>query len=419
MASKQDKVNALIEQSAHCWHRNDVEGVIKHVKEVLEIDPNHAAARSNLGTALWAEGRPDEAEVQFKKALEIQPEYMEALLNMGTLRHDTGDLEGALEYYDKAHKLRPFNADLNWRKSIINLARGNYLDGWRLYEDGLGIEGIRGKLLSFKTAPWNGNACNHLLVCHEQGYGDTLQFIRYAQLCKTRVRRVIVLCPRELHKIISTCPWVDGVIETAHDGDFEDYIYTLSMPHLFKTTLETIPATFPYLFPTPEYVNKWSTRVKESSSKLKVGLVWAGNPRKEQVRFRVIDGKRSMTLAKLEPLLDLPVQFYSLQKGEGAGQAAKYPQIINYMGEVDDFIDTAAIINELDLVISVDTSVVHLAGAMGKPVWVLSRKDACWRWLENRVDSPWYPSARIYGQKKVGDWESVILQIRADLEKLI
>jgi hypothetical protein len=412
-----EKTNHLLDQSALAWQKSDVEEVLRLTKEVISLDPNHHAAYSNLGTALWASGKPDEAEINFKKSLSIKPDYMEALLNMGTLCHDRGALDEASEYYDKAHKLRPFNADLNWRKSIIALAKGDYVNGWKLYEEGLGVSTIRGKLLEFKSAPWVGNACNHLLICHEQGFGDTLQFIRYAQLCKTRALKVYVLCPKELHKIISSCPWVDGVMETAHDGDFEEYVYTLSLPHLFKTELSTIPNAIPYFAPSQEAISKWVPRF-EGVDKMKVGIVWAGNPRKEQVRFRVIDAKRSMNLEKMSKLFDIPVQFYSLQKGEAEKQAAQFPNIVNFMGEVSDFDDTAAIIANLDLVISVDTSVVHLTGALGKPVWVLSRKDACWRWLENRVDSPWYPTAKIYGQPNVGDWDSVIEAIHTDLGRL-
>ena len=267
---------------------------------------------------------------------------------------------------------------------------------------------IRGKLLEFKKSPWKGEACNHLLICHEQGYGDTFQFVRYAQLCKTRARKVYVLCPRELHKIISSCPWVDGAMETAHDGDFEDYIYTLSLPHIFGTTLDSVPNHVPYLSASQEAKDRWKTKFNHVLG-LRVGLVWAGNPRKSEIKYRVIDKKRSMSLDKFSKLFDLPVNFYSLQKGEDAEkQVSQYPNIINFMPEVSDFDDTAAIIENLDLVISVDTSVVHLAGALGKPVWVLSRKDACWRWLENRPDSPWYPTAKVYGQPTNGDWESVI-----------
>jgi hypothetical protein len=207
-------------------------------------------------------------------------------------------------------------------------------------------------------------------------------------------------------------------METAHDGDFEEYTYTMSLPHIFGTTLESVPAPIPYLSPSPEALSAWTPKF-EGVKGLRVGIVWAGNPRKQEIRFRVIDAKRSIGLDCLAPLLDMPVNFYSLQKGETEADAAKYPQIVNFMPDINDFDDTAAIIANLDLVISVDTSVVHLAGAMGKPVWLLSRKDACWRWLQNREDSPWYPSVRVYGQTEIGDWDSVIERVKQDLEKLV
>lgn len=416
MADKQDKIKYLLNASARAWDSNDADEVIRLCSEVVSIDPQNYAAYSNMGTALWALQRPEESYEMFSKSLSIKPDYMEALLNMGTLCHDRGELEEAEEFYKKATELRPFNSDLTWRTSIIALARGDYLRGWALYDEGLGVPNIRGKLLEFNQLPWDGNTCNHLLICHEQGFGDSLQFIRYAELCKKVARKVYVLCPKPLHKILSSCPWIDGVMERAHDGDFEQYVYTLSLPHIFKTTLETVPANIPYLFASEAAKTKWRGKF-EGMKGLRVGLCWAGNPRRDNIRYRVSDAKRSMGLNGFVKLLDLPVNFISLQKDNFEG-VENYPQIINWMDEVNDFDDTAAIMENLDLVISVDTSVVHLAGALGRPVWVLSRFDACWRWLRNRVDSPWYPNAKVYGQPKPGDWDSVTNNIYNDLKAL-
>jgi len=255
-----------------------------------------------------------------------------------------------------------------------------------------------------------------LLIWHEQGFGDTVQFVRYAKLCKERADEVVVLCPTELIALIRRCPYVDAAIDAVRVRDFDQHISIMSLPPRFATRLDNVPAPIPYLFADERLTATWARRMRRE--RFRVGLVWAGNVRKSQLRFQVIDRARRISLQAMRPWLDLAhIDFYSLQKGE-PGKETQGTNVVDFMEEVNDFADTAAIIANLDLVISVDTSVAHVAGAMGKPVWVLSRFDACWRWLRNRPDSPWYPTARVFGQTERGSWRGVIDAVAAELARL-
>lgn len=412
-----EQLKKHIERGVALWKTNDVDGALAENLKALEIDPQNADAMTNTGTAYWAKGKQEEATKYFLKAIEINPGHMTALMNVATLYQDNGDLESAEIFANKARAVRPLNADVLWRLGVLRLANGDYLSGFDLYEEGLGYDHIRGKCPPFKIGQWDGSYCNRLVIWHEQGLGDTLQFVRYAQYCKQTAKKVFVLCPKELVRILKTCPWIDDAVTGLDEGDFDAQISIMSLPYLFKTTLETVPANVPYLGAEPIRCAYYEHKMPKTD-KLKVGIVWGGNPRKSAIRFQIIDTKRSSGIEELAPLFDVPnVQFYSLQKGDYQSQIEPYKdKLIDLMGDVDDFWDTAAIISNLDLVISVDTSVVHLAGALGKPVWVLSRYDACWRWLRNKPDNPWYPTAKVYGQHRPKDWSGVVQQVKRDLE---
>ena len=408
----------LIDRSAMLWQSNKMDEAIKVCEQALEIEPKSTGAMSNMGAAYWAKGEPLKALPWLLQAYDLDKNNLQVIQNLATIYQDTRDLPNALKFYDEAVRIKPRDAYYKWCRGTVLLAMGDYVEGWAYYEEGLGQPAIRGNPPLFKTAQWKGQYCNRLVIWHEQGLGDTLQFIRYAKLAKEIVNKVIVLCPEPLQRIVASCPWVDDVTGSIQEGEFEQHISIMSMPWLMRTRLDTIPNETPYLFTTLDDVEKFKPRM--SGDKLRVGLVWAGNPRKHEVKFRVIDGRRTITLDMLKPILEIPdIEFYSLQKGEDAEkQLANYTggNIINFMGEVKDFADTAGIIANLDLVISVDTSTAHLVGAMGKPVWILSRYDACWRWLQNQPQSPWYPTARVFGQTELGNWTDIIQQM-ADLLK--
>jgi hypothetical protein len=412
-AAVSDDIREALDQSRVHWEGGDAERALAYCRRALEIDPASAVALTNLGTLLWIGGDAESAEKHYLRAHALEPAHVGTILNIAALRNDAGDLDASMQWIQKAERLSPRNAEVIWRRSLIELALGDYRDGWEHYEAGLGHESLRGKGPGFTTAPWNGTPCDRLLLWHEQGFGDTMQFVRYAKLCKERASNVYVLCPKELVTLIRTCPFVDDAVESIGAADFDQQISIMSLPYLFGTTLDTIPASVPYLFADSARAAKWAIRMR--TSKPKVGLVWSGNFRKTLLRASVIDRNRSVSLQLLEPWLDLDgIAFYSLQKGVPAKEAEGI-KIVDLMEGVDDFAETAAIIENLDLVISVDTSVVHVAGAMGKPVWVLSRLDACWRWLRNRSDSPWYPTARVFGQAGKGDWSNVIASVRNEL----
>lgn len=265
--------------------------------------------------------------------------------------------------------------------------------------------------------PWDGRADpnTHLLIWHEQGFGDLLQFIRYAELCKQRVGKVSVLCQKPLVRLFKTLPFVDDAFDASRGGNYhvDDHVSAMSLPYVFGTLLETVPAHVPYLRVDAGTQAKWNAKFPETAHGFKVGLVWSGTSGHK------LDAQRSISLERMKPWFDLQgARFYNLQKDKAAEQIAALglaDRMIDFMGEVEDFADTAAIIQNLDLVITVDTSVAHLAGGLGKPVWILSRFNADWRWLQNRPTNPWYPTARIFGQPAMHDWDSVMAEVGREL----
>jgi len=422
-----------------------------YFEKTLQLEPGHFRALNNLGNLHRAKHKPEAAVPLYRRALAVKPDYAEALVNLGTALRDLDHLDEALECYRQALRLKPndintiinlgtllqqmnrheesvalYNdvlrvaphaAEVKWNKSLALLALGNYREGWALYEEGIAC-GKRGAQ-PFQSRHWNGNRfAGRLLIWGEQGIGDQIQFLRYAALCKELCGEVFVWARPTLAPLLKNCSYIDHVAADPGENDFDCHISMMSLPHLFGTTLENIPSAVPYLFVSDEARAKWAPKFAGVGN-FKIGLVWAGNSRAGQLDAHLIDRRRSLHLSLLQPLLDLKgLRFYSLQMSDAAGQIEECGlrgRIEDFMPEVNDFLDTAAIIENLDLVISVDTSVAHLAGALGKPVWILSRYDACWRWLRNRETNPWYPTARVFGQKEAGDWEGVVEKVSQTL----
>jgi len=409
-------VTAAIDTACDRWAKGDVDGALASCRQALSFDPSSVPALANSGTIMWLNGDIAEAERLYARAHELDPAHVGVMLNIATLRGEEGDLERSLQWIEKAEAACPGSHEVVWRKALIELATGDYVNGWMHYEAGLGHQDMRGRDPGFDTLPWDGAPCRRLLIWHEQGLGDTVQFVRYAKLCKERAATVVVLCPTELVSLLKRCPFIDDAVDAVRAGDFDQHISIMSLPNRFKTTLDTIPAPIPYLSADEALAARWRRRM--GCAGLRVGLVWSGNIRRNHLRFQVIDRNRRLSLEDMQALLELPnITYYSLQKGEAEKEAEGH-DMINFMDEVSDFAETAAIIANLDLVISADTSVAHVAGAMGKPVWVLSRFDACWRWLRNRPDSPWYPTARIFGQTERGTWGNVVDAVKRDLLRL-
>ncbi|MEN6621037.1 MAG: glycosyltransferase family 9 protein, partial [Smithella sp.] len=292
-------------------------------------------------------------------------------------------------------------------------------EGWRQYE--WRWQATHLKRYDTPKPLWQGEAAvgRILLIQSEQGFGDTLQFCRYASLAAAKGLRVVLEVQPALVRLMKSLSGIERVIPMGQPlPDFDFYCPTMSLPTAFNTRVETIPSDVPYLFAAPEAVNSWKNRLPESSKKmLKVGLVWAGSSRTNSIELVSVDHRRSINPELLAPLMDVDgIQFFSLQKL--GPSAPKEFGLVDMTAECRDFADTAALIANLDLVISVDTAVAHLAGALGKPVWILNRFDSCWRWMETREDSPWYPTLRLFRQPYPGDWSSVVLRVRHELKKL-
>ncbi|MEM5384467.1 tetratricopeptide repeat protein [Paraburkholderia phymatum] len=398
-------------------------------RDVVSRQPGNVSAHNNLGLLLLELNRLPEAEAACRDALVLDSNVPEAHNNLGNVLWQQGRIEEAIAAYRQALALRPDYAGAKANLALPLLCVGEYEQGWALYEsryhDAITMRSVVPPPVPYpqwKGEPLDGHS---LLVWPEQGFGDCLQFCRYVSMLKGRgAARVSVACQPPLQRLFESLAAVDAVY--ALDGKTaipaHDYwCFMLSLPELFGTTVATIPAPMPYLRAPAALAEQWRSRLPEGG--FKVGLVWAGDPRPHDPSSNAIDQRRSMNALSFEPLLRVPgVTFVSLQKG-----AATRPQLdglpaalrpLDPMDDVHDFADTAAIVENLDLVITVDTSMAHLVGALNRPVWILSRYDACWRWLRGRDDSPWYPTARLFRQTAPGDWESVVARAAQALAKL-
>lgn len=385
----------------------------------------------NLGIALQMGDRLLEAANAYRLAALLNPMHSETRNNLSTCLNAHGDLKGAIEVLREAIALNPHNHAAHSNLGHCLLTAGCFPEGWRYYEyrwatlpGGDGSIGINPADLQIQR--WLGQAPTageRLLVLNEQGLGDVLQFCRYLPMALTRFAAVGFVCPPPLRRLLgdSLCSrnpnltLLEDVPGTSLEWDW--YCPLLSLPMAFNTQLDTIPATLPYLHADSQLSRKWAARITalQSGSLPRIGVVWAGGH-----SGTVLDHRRSLAADAIAPLLAWPhAHWISLQKAENAEKRlshAQYPNVIDWMDEVQDFADTAALIDTLDLVISVDTSVAHLAGAMGKRVWLLNRYAGCWRWLRNRDDSPWYPGMRLFTQRTRGDWAEVLQRVLGALQ---
>ncbi|HZZ10350.1 MAG TPA: tetratricopeptide repeat-containing glycosyltransferase family protein [Paraburkholderia sp.] len=390
----------------------------------LALQPNYADAWSNRGNALSDLNEPQEAGRSYRRALELAPAFADAWNNLGLTQIDLNEHGHALESYARALAVNPDAAETHWNEALCLLQMGRLEDGWRKYEWRWSRNRIKASQRIFNEPLWLGDFSidgKTILLHAEQGLGDTLQFCRYAALVQKRGAKVVLEVPQELMRLMGTLDGVDQLVEAGQPlPPFDCHCPLLSLPLAFSTDVATIPALTPYLFADQDRALQWQKRIEASvDTRLKVGLVWAGGSRPHIAELRKNDARRSITFEQLAPLLTVPnVRFFSLQVGPAAQQLEDAPSSQNvedYTAEFNDFADTAALVANLDLVISVDTSTAHLAGALNRPVWILNRFDTCWRWMLTRADTPWYPSATLFRQPALGDWDSVIEAAREAL----
>jgi tetratricopeptide (TPR) repeat protein len=407
-----------------------VEEAIECFDKAIASSPRYKDPYNNKGIALRQLGQYKKALDCFAEAIYIDPSYCEAINNRANTYSDIGLYKQAIADYDHIIKLNPDFNMANWNKSLLKLLLGEYEDGWALYEYRW-QDSLKKYQREFNKPLWLGNQSikNKTILIHaEQGYGDTIQFCRYLSQLESLGAKVLFEVPKPLISTISSMKSNFKIVEQGKTlPAFDFHCPLMSLPLAFKTTVANIPANIPYLYATDEKRNRWSDKVG-GGSQIKVGLVWSGGFRPNQPELWEANNRRNIPLLLLKPLKDIEaVVFYSLQKGEPAESELELlkdnwsgPGLINFTSDLNDFSDTAALIENLDLVISVDTSTAHLAAAMGKEVWLLNRFDTCWRWFDDgRSDSPWYPTVRLFRQPSPGDWDSVIQEVKSELKKLI
>jgi len=447
---KSNHTDALYNQASVLRKLGRHDEALKSFDRVLAIKPDHVKAHNNRGTALELLGRREDALASYDRALAIDANFVEAYNNRGNTLLKLGRHEDALACYERALALEPFHAEVlnnrgnalaalgrhrealatclqaaavnpnhvnaQWNAGLLQLRLGEFAAGLKQYEWRWKREERAGTQRHYPQPLWLGDApvADRTILLHrEQGFGDTIQFARYAPLLVKQGARVILEVQPPLKSLMAT---IGAGVEVIGSGEkipsFDLHCPLMSLPLAFRTELGTIPAEIPYLAAAPERIEQWSGRLPPQRG-LRVGLVWSGNAVHKD------DQNRSIALARLAPLFDLAgIEFIGLQKDVRDADAetmADERRIADIGRQFDDFCDTAAAITLMDLVIAVDTSVAHLAGALGKPIWVLLPFCPDWRWLTDRDDNPWYPTARLFRQPAIGNWERVIEQVRQEL----
>lgn len=388
--------------------------------KAIGLDPNNAETYMNRGVALEVLNRLEEAIASYDKAISIKPNNAEAYLNRGIALQGLKRLDDALASYDKAIYIKPDSPHAHWNLSLFHLLSGNFEAGWRGYEwrwkdeEKLRAAGFR----KFSQPLWLGEEPlddKTILLHCEQGFGDTIQFCRYATLVAKNGAKVILEVQPHLVQLLTSLKGVNQIVAKGDKlPEFDYQCPLLSLPLAFRTILETIPTSFRYIDSDREKVAKWDAKLGKKT-KPRVGIVWSGGTAMKYGQ------NRSLRLSQLIPYLSPCCEYVCLQKELRDIDKAILAESshIKYFGnELSDFSDTAALCDLMDVVISIDTSVAHLAGSLGKVTWVLLHYASDWRWLLDREDSPWYPSVTLYRQAKIDEWDGVLERVKMDLEKL-
>lgn len=417
------------------------QALIDH-QQALALNPNEISTYLNLANTLAEMDRFEEALEFYNGVIEMSPQYAIAYNNRGNLFLDQRMIEQALADYAQAAKLDPGQQKFRWNQSIMHILLGQYEQGWPLYEAGLGIPGFaRGLRKHVPQAEWLGKqnvSGKRVLLYAEQGYGDTIQFCRYAKQVQALGAEVILEVQAPLVSLLQTInhdqanqtlpnqnqlnqnqpstparPEIKVVAQGSGFTEFDYHCPLMSLPMVFHTTVNTVPAPIPYLYANDLSSSPSFIPAPSPASRLRIGLVWSGSTTHKN------DHRRSLALAALAPLLALPFEFHCLQQEVRPADAellSTLPALTLHQSQLKTFADTANLIAQMDLVISVDTSVAHLAGAMGKALWVLLPFVPDYRWLLDRTDTPWYPQARLWRQPAVGDWQTVVNALTEQLQ---
>lgn len=409
---------ARINLSLVLFSQGKIDDAIRLAHIALESHPDDPDNFANLASFLRAIGDNEDARLCAEAAIGLDPKHPGAWQNLGALAHDAQRYGEAVACYQRALGSDQAHVGSHFNLALSALAVGNYTTGWEEYEWRRHLPWMIGHYPTFGLPLWQGESLKHktLLILAEQGHGDTLQFVRLARQIHHPDTRLILMAQPALCRLLARSPWLDQVISQLDPAPPADYIVSLmSLPHRLGITLDNIPDDVPYLYPDPAEIAAWQQRLA-GEERPRVGLVWAGDRRPHDPEHHRIDSRRSMPLPAFSPLLENDhLAWFSLQKGDASLEAQAFPQISDFAAEWGDFASTAAFVTGMDLVIAVDTAVAHLAAALGRPTWLLSRHDCCWRWLGNQPDSPWYPNLRVFGQQTPGDWSAVIAQLDAAL----
>ena len=423
-----------------------IDEAVKQLERAVKLDRQYVDAYSNLGNAYRRAGKFDAAIKSFERALKLNPAFVQALGNMGNTFLDMGRLEDSEKAYRDGLNLIPDQPDLyynlgralyeqgrwdeaeesfrktlslnhayplaHWNLSHVMLLNGRFREGWLEYEWRWHCPGFTTQIPKFEQPRWDGKDISGktLLVYAEQGFGDTIQFVRYLPGLSASGCRVIFLCQPELTRLLRDIPGIGQIVtEWTALPEFDLHTPLMSLPMILGMNEETeIPSNFPYLTPPAD-----GTKAPSHGGRMKVGLVWAGR------ESHLAEAERSLDLAELKPLTEIAdCRFFSLHEDDRSAElaaAGMTDTVTNLSGQLSDFGDTARIIAELDLVIGVDTAVVHLAGALNVPVWTMLAKISDWRWMLEREDTPWYPAMRLFRQAERGDWAPVIARIGREL----
>ena len=400
--------------------QNDHERGIALLRRAVELRPGNASWYAHLSSMCRATNRIEEALVSGQESVRLDPNNADHLVNLSLIFTDADDREKTAACLLRALGLNHKHADGHLAMAQNLLATGDFEAGWMEYEWRNETEAGKLTMPAMTSAPWNGMRIpnGRLLLVGDQGYGDTIQFARYIGQAAERVQEIVLGCSEEMAPLLRDIPgvtqfchrWTDVPGHAAH-------CRLSSLPYLFHTMPDTIPAPIPYLKADPARIAAWRERFAAQlpAGVRRIGLAWTGRPTHPN------DKRRSVPLSEMLPLADLgPAAFVSLQKpmpARDAEHVAKFAHMTDLSNDLTNFGETAAVIENLDLIVTVDTSMGHLSGALGKPVWIMIPKAADWRWMLDRSDSPWYPSARLFRQDKPGQWEPVLAALRLALQE--